>query len=67
MTIKEAAISLIEFNKVLSHLPEGRLKDNLRSHVDEMTHSLISERVKINRLNADKRLGDSPVFGKKIL
>lgn len=66
MTIKDAAISLIEFNKVLAHFPEGNLKESLRSHVNEMTQTLISERVKINRLNADQRLSGSPIFGGKV-
>lgn len=49
MSIKEAALSLSHFNKVIADLPETRLKDNLKAHIKEITYSLLCERVKRNQ------------------
>lgn len=50
MSIKEAAVSLCHFNKVISKLPETQLKQTLKAHINQMTYTLLCERVKRNQL-----------------
>lgn len=49
MRIKEAAISLSNFNKMIAKLPKMKLNHTLKAHINQITNFHLCERIKRNQ------------------
>ena len=61
MNIKDAALSLNEFDKCISEMPDDTLKRDLKQHVHDAYQLLLDECLKRNTKNLVRQVGETTI------